>query len=128
MREARASAAPYNRPVIVARAFDFQAAHHLPRHPGKCRNLHGHSYRLVVRCAGDVDPKSGMVLDFADVKAVVEERILSVVDHTLLNDLMENPTAENVAAWIWDELELHLPLDEIRLYETPYCYVVHRGR
>jgi 6-pyruvoyltetrahydropterin/6-carboxytetrahydropterin synthase len=114
--------------VIVARRFEFQAAHHLPRHPGKCRNLHGHTYVLEVRCEGPVDAESGMVLDFADVKDVVTERVLDVVDHTNLNDLLENPTAEHIAAWIWERLEgTGLPLREIRLYETPSCYVVYRG-
>jgi 6-pyruvoyltetrahydropterin/6-carboxytetrahydropterin synthase len=116
------------RGVIVARSFEFQAAHHLPRHPGKCHNLHGHTYRLEVLCAGPVDPESGMVMDFADLKALVRERVIDVVDHTLLNDLLENPTAENIAAWIWEQLaDAPLPLEEIRLYETPSCYVVHRG-
>lgn len=115
-------------PVIVARRFEFQAAHHLPNHPGKCHNLHGHTYHLEVICEGPVDETSGMVVDFADVKAVVRERVLDLVDHTLLNDRIENPTAERIAAWIWDRLsDSALPLAEIRLYETPTCYVVHRG-
>ena len=114
--------------MIVARSFEFQAAHHLPRHPGKCHNMHGHTYRLEVRCEGPVDPESGMVVDFADLKAVVHELVLDRLDHRLLNDVLENPTAENVAAWIWDRLSAaDLPLEEIRLYETPTCYVVHRG-
>jgi 6-pyruvoyltetrahydropterin/6-carboxytetrahydropterin synthase len=114
--------------VIVARSFHFEAAHHLPRHPGKCRHLHGHTYRLEVHCHGPVDPESGMVVDFADLKAVVRERVLDRLDHVLLNDVLENPTAEHVATWIWDQLSgADLPLAEIRLYETPDCYVVHRG-
>lgn len=114
--------------MIVARRFEFQSAHHLPRHPGKCRNLHGHTYRLEVLCEGPVDPESGMVVDFADVKAAVKTRVLDVLDHTLLNDIIDYPTAEHIAAWIWDALEgSALPLAEIRLWETPTCYVVHRG-
>ena len=114
--------------MIVARSFEFQSAHHLPRHPGKCRNLHGHTYRLEVLCEGPVDPESGMVVDFADVKAAVKTRVLDVLDHTLLNDIIDYPTAENIAAWIWDHLaDSDLPLAEIRLWETPTCYVIHRG-
>ncbi|MDF1702833.1 MAG: 6-carboxytetrahydropterin synthase QueD [Planctomycetota bacterium] len=114
--------------MIVGRSFEFQSAHHLPRHPGKCRNLHGHTYRLEVLCEGPVDPESGMVIDFADVKAAVQGRILDPLDHTLLNDLIDYPTAENIAAWIWDHLaDSGLPLAEIRLWETPTCYVIHRG-
>jgi len=114
--------------VIVSRSFEFQAAHHLPNHPGKCHRLHGHTYRLEVRCEGPVDPTSGMVVDFADVRKLVEAKVLDVLDHQLLNDFLENPTAELVAVWIWDRLsQTALPLSEIRLHETSACYVVYRG-
>ena len=49
----------------VRRQFEFEAAHELPRHPGKCRNLHGHSYRLIVTVDRPVDPDSGMAIDFS---------------------------------------------------------------
>ena len=69
-----------------------------------------------------------MVVDFADVKAAVQGRVLDTLDHTLLNDIIDYPTAENIAAWIWDRLvDSDLPLAEIRLWETPTCYVIHRG-
>ncbi len=115
-------------PVIVARLFEFQAAHHLPRHPGKCRNLHGHTYRVEVLCEGPIDPESGMVVDFADVKAEVQSRVLDTLDHTLLNDIIDYPTAEHIAAWIWERLAASdLPLAEVKLWETPSCYVSYRG-
>ena len=114
--------------MIVARTFEFQAAHHLPNHPGKCHRLHGHTYRFDVLCEGPVDPHSGMVVDFADLRRVVEERVLDVLDHQLLNDLIENPTAEHIARWIWEHLQgAGLPLKEIRLRETTACYVVYDG-
>jgi len=115
--------------MIVAREFAFDAAHHLPRHPGRCRNLHGHTYRLQVWCEGDVDPESGMVVDFADIKAAVNERVLSVLDHTLLNETIENPTAEEIVRWCWERLQgAGLPIRELRLYETPTCFVVYAGQ
>ena len=114
--------------MIVGRTFEFQAAHHLPRHPGKCRDLHGHTYRFEVHCEGPVDPDTGMVLDFAELKACVGERVLDVLDHTLLNDRIDEPTAENVAAWIWRQLAgSALPVVEIRLWETTSCFVIYRG-
>ncbi len=119
---------PTIRPVIVARRFEFQAAHHLPRHPGKCKDLHGHTYRFDVLCEGPIDADSGMVVDFADVKAAVHERVLNRLDHKLLNDIIEYPTAEHIAAWIWQALaDTELPIVEIRLWETTSCYVVYRG-
>ena len=51
--------------MIVRRSFDFEAAHQLPHHPGKCRELHGHSYRLVVSVNRPVDGHSGMAIDFS---------------------------------------------------------------
>ena len=114
--------------MIVAREFSFDAAHHLPRHPGKCRNLHGHTYRLQVWCEGEVDPHSGMVVDFSDIEAAVEDRVLSVLDHKNLNDTMENPTAEEIVRWCWERLQGQgLPIRELRLYETPSCFVVYAG-
>jgi 6-pyruvoyltetrahydropterin/6-carboxytetrahydropterin synthase len=109
-------------------AFHFCAAHRLPLHPGPCRNLHGHNYRLLVSVEGGVDPATGMVQDFYQVKSAVQEEVLARVDHTDLNDLLENPTAEHIAVWIWRRLRPVLPrLAEIVLYETDDCSVRYRG-
>ena len=77
---------------------------------------------------GEVDPRSGMIADFGDVKGAVREHVLARVDHRDLNDVLENPTAENIARWIWEALEPRLPgLAEVRLYEIPDCCVTYRG-
>ncbi len=108
--------------------FHFAAAHRLPRYDGPCFRLHGHNYRFFVGVEGDVDPRSGMVADFGEVKQVVQEHVLARVDHRDLNDLLENPTAENIARWIWETLEAKLPgLREVRLYEIPDSCVTYRG-
>lgn len=112
----------------VRRQFDFEAAHRLPQHPGKCRELHGHSYRLVVSVERDVDPDSGMAIDFSDLKDVVRREVVEVLDHRDVNDLIDNPTAEVMAIWIWNRLARSLPgLDEVELWETRNCSVVYRG-
>lgn len=112
----------------VRRRFRFEAAHELPRHPGKCRNLHGHSYELFVVVEGEVEPESGMVVDFSDLKRTVRREVVDRLDHTHLNDVIDNPTAEQVAIWIWKRLEPALPgLVEIELRETEDCSVVYRG-
>jgi 6-pyruvoyltetrahydropterin/6-carboxytetrahydropterin synthase len=114
--------------VRIRRSFEFEAAHHLPLHPGKCRSLHGHSYRLVVSVERSVDPVTGMALDFAELKAAVRDHVVDVLDHRLLNDIMDNPTAEVIARWIWGRLEASLPgLAEVELFETSACSVVYRG-
>jgi 6-pyruvoyltetrahydropterin/6-carboxytetrahydropterin synthase len=115
--------------VQVRRRFRFEAAHELPRHPGKCRNLHGHSYELFVIVDGPVDPESGMVVDFSDLKKMVRREVVDPLDHKYLNDLIENPTAELVAVWIWNRLAPELAgLVEIELRETEDCGVVYRGK
>jgi len=114
--------------MIVRRRFRFEAAHRLPRHPGKCRELHGHSYELVVGVAGPLEPDSGMVVDFGDLKRVVREQVVAPLDHKLVNDLIENPTAEEMARWMWARLAPCLAgLVEIELHETRDCSVVYRG-
>jgi 6-pyruvoyltetrahydropterin/6-carboxytetrahydropterin synthase len=114
--------------VIVKRTFEFEAAHRLPHHPGKCRELHGHSYRLVVSVQRPVDPGTGLAVDFADVKAAVRREAVDPLDHRLVNELIDNPTAENMAVWIWERVAASLPgLVEIELYETRECSVVYRG-
>ena len=91
--------------MIIRRRFEFEAAHKLPNHPGKCRELHGHSYKLSVKVERAVDESSGMVIDFSDLKAIVKESIVSRLDHVYVNDLIDNPTAERMAQWIWKELK-----------------------
>ena len=108
--------------------FYFAAAHRLPRYEGPCFRLHGHNYKFFVGLEGEVDPKTGMIADFGVVKQVVHEHILSRVDHRNLNDILDNPTAENIARWIWEVLDGHLSgLVEVRLYEIPDSCVTYRG-
>lgn len=115
--------------MIVRRRFRFEAAHRLPNHPGKCRRLHGHSYELVVHVDRPVEAHSGMAIDFGDLKRVVAERVVDRLDHVDVNTLIDNPTAEVMAVWIWERLEDALPgLVEVELHETASCSVVYRGR
>ena len=108
--------------------FHFAAAHRLPRYDGPCVRNHGHNYRMFVILEGEVDPQSGMVADFGRVKDLVQEHVLSRVDHRDLNDLLANPTAENIARWVFEALAQRLPgLAEVRLFEIPGCCVVYRG-
>ena len=110
-------------PTSVIRTFHFEAAHQLPWHEGRCRNLHGHSYRLEVTVDGPLD-EHGVVIDFADLKQVVQREVLDRYDHKYLNDLMDNPTAELVAQEIWKSLEASgLDVTRIRLWETADCAV-----
>lgn len=102
----------------VSRNFSFEAAHQLEWHSGACKNLHGHSYRLEVTVAGQLDD-NGIVIDFSDLSAVVNREVIDVYDHTYLNDFLPNPTAELIAADIWQRLDAAgLGVDTIVLWET----------
>ena len=111
----------------VTRAFAFEAAHQLPWHEGKCRNLHGHSYRLEVTVEGPVT-EQGVVVDFSDLKAVVTREVIDRFDHRYLNDIIDNPTAELLAHDIWKTLEAAgLAITRLRLWETADCSVEISG-
>lgn len=119
--------------IQVRHRFAFEAAHVLPHHLGKCSRLHGHSYRLEVALEGPLrtqGPEQGMVEDFDFLGKIVHEAVIERLDHTYLNDLFPNPTAELIAAWIWERLENKLSgLSEIALWETEYaCAVIHAER
>ncbi len=109
--------------------FEFCAAHRLPYYDGPCFRMHGHNYKLRVTIEGKVDPKNGMIIDFEDLKKVVNEHVLNVVDHQVLNDFMDNPTAENIIVWFWEKLDGKLAgLKELRLWETQQYSVAYRGQ
>lgn len=112
--------------MIVGKEFTFNAAHFLKNYHGKCENLHGHTYRLQVLVEGPRG-QDGMVIDFVNVKEVVQRKIINTLDHTNVNDTIEQSTAENLCVWIWNELKEELPLYEIRLWETPTSFAIYNG-
>ena len=108
--------------VRLARDFTFEAAHLLPKAPTghKCRRLHGHSFRVEVHVEGEVDPETGWLLDFGDIKEAIDPLRLQL-DHYYLNEVrgLENPTSENLCAWIWERLKPKLPpLARVTVHET----------
>ena len=107
----------------VTCTFTFEAAHRLAWHPGRCRNLHGHSYRLDVSVEGPLDT-NGVVLDFDTLQAVVRAQVIDVWDHRDLNEVLENPTAELLAQRAWQLLtDAGLDLAALRLWETGDSWV-----
>lgn len=110
----------------VYKEFNFSAAHKLVDYKGECANLHGHTYKLGVEVSGPVGENS-MVIDFKILKNIVEERIISKLDHKYLNDIIYNPTAEKVCEWILNELKDSMPesvnLEFLRLWESESSYV-----
>lgn len=90
--------------MLVTREFTFDSAHFLTNYYGKCERMHGHTYRLQVTLEGAVQ-ENGLVIDFVVLKRVVKKHVLNKLDHCLLNDLIENPSAERVAIWIFNQLK-----------------------
>lgn len=114
--------------ISITKKFNFEAAHSLPNHDGKCRNLHGHSYVFEVTVGGSVvnnGPKEGMVMDFADLKKVVNEEILLSWDHSYLNDIVPFvTTAENLALEIYNRLKnKNISVIKVKLWETSSAFV-----
>jgi 6-pyruvoyltetrahydropterin/6-carboxytetrahydropterin synthase len=112
--------------MLIAKEFTFDAAHRLLNYDGPCANLHGHTYKLQIVLSGPVQ-KNGMVIDFVDLKKIVTEKVISKLDHKFINKIIKQSTAENIAVWIWKQLEKNLPLYEIGLWETPTSFVIYRG-
>jgi 6-pyruvoyltetrahydropterin/6-carboxytetrahydropterin synthase len=93
----------------------FDAAHYLPNHE-KCGKVHGHTYRVEVEVEGEL--KNGMIMDFYELKNVLKET-LKKYDHNLINELIENPTCENLCIEIFRELSKKLKVVRVRVWENP---------
>ena len=133
--------------IYLTRKAEFSASHyyHNPemsaeenrRVFGKCNNPHGHGHNYVVEVtvAGEVDERTGMVLDLKDLKEVLKEQVLEPFDHKFLNKEIpvfeqKIPTTENVAVEIWSRLTGKIPagrLHRVRVYESPDLFVDYCG-
>jgi 6-pyruvoyltetrahydropterin/6-carboxytetrahydropterin synthase len=137
--------------IKITKQFSFEMAHALRNYDGLCRNIHGHSYKMDITLAGqplhdESSPKNGMVMDFGDLKRLVNEEIISLLDHALvlnaktdaqLVDVLKQnyekivivdfqPTTENLLNFIAGKIQTRLPDDVkltcVRLRETDTSY------
>ena len=110
--------------ISVTKTFSFEMAHQLDNcYSDECKNIHGHSYRLAVTFEGDLN-KDGMVMDFKRIKEYVQPMV-DFFDHNFLTSetLRFNPTAENMAIYIFQELKKQTRLiKKVKLWETASCY------
>jgi 6-pyruvoyltetrahydropterin/6-carboxytetrahydropterin synthase len=124
----------HNKRVAITKEITFDAAHHLDEYEGKCKNIHGHTYKLSITISGFVN-EIGIVIDFYDVKQMFEELIMNKLDHKYLNDVLPNmnPTVDNIVVWVWEQFDKSLQennlnkkqgyrVEEINLFETPTSY------
>lgn len=141
--------------MLITRRLEFDAGHRISTHTSQCRHLHGHRYVIEVTLSGNIIsdegvPEQGMVMDFSEVKRIVQAHIVDQWDHSFLvyrNDsvvlnflqslpdhktivLESQPTAENLATIAFQILDQafqdiygnQLKLERVRLYETPNCW------
>lgn len=141
--------------MLITRRLEFDAGHRIPDHRSQCRHLHGHRYAIEVTLSGDIvkqagSPMDGMVMDFADVKALAMRHVVDAWDHAFLAYERDEsllaflvsipghktvvldavPTAENLALIAFKRLDAvyrdsfgnHLRLERVRIYETPNCW------
>jgi 6-pyruvoyltetrahydropterin/6-carboxytetrahydropterin synthase len=117
--------------VQIYKEFRFEAAHRLPNVPPghKCARLHGHSWVAVIHVEGEIDPVSGWIMDFGDIKRIFQP-LYAQLDHNYLNEIdgLDNPTSEVIARWIWRRLKPELPmLSKVVIEETCTSGCVYRG-
>jgi 6-pyruvoyltetrahydropterin/6-carboxytetrahydropterin synthase len=93
---------------------EFDAAHSLPGYQGKCAQLHGHTYQVEIVVEGEVG-ENGFVMDFYQIKRIIAAA-LQDLDHSCLNHILPNPTAEIIAQWIADRLAQDLQGTAVRLF------------
>ena len=115
----------------VFKTFTIEAARSLPNLPDghPCKNIHGHSFKITITVTGNVDNKTGFVMDFGDIDETFNP-LLSKLDHSYLNDIegLENPSSENVCQWIWERLAPSLPgLSQIDIKETGSTGCIYKG-
>ena len=95
----------------VRKQYKFEAAHFLPRHEGKCKNLHGHSWKVDVEILGRLNKQTGFVFDFDQLDEWVEP-LIDRFDHKLLNCFLRYPSSENLAIHFAHELRANIPFED----------------
>ena len=116
--------------ATVTKTFSFEAAHFLPDYPGKCANMHGHHFEVAVTVRGAIDPDTGFVVDFSDIKKRVVAPVQNLYDHKVFNECSPfdkglRPTAENLGKEIFllaiKTLEHagSVRIQKVRVWETP---------
>ena len=117
---------PMDRPVVeLVKTFSFEAAHYLPNLPAghKCIRMHGHSFHGEIAVRGAVDPTTGWLIDFGELKTI-RGPLVARLDHYLLNEIpgLENPTSETVAKpTLVSGVFLTLPRPRLSTVSSPYC-------
>lgn len=127
----------------IGKTYEFEAAHRLDNHFGKCSNLHGHNYTATIELYGptcEVEGQSdeGMVLDYFVLDQIWREHLEGFLDHKFLNESLPSlrgpTTAENIAGWIFENIAYHLTaysptamVSAVTVCETPKTFATVEG-
>ena len=114
--------------MLIKLIRSFSSAHRLPHYDGPCHDLHGHTWKAVFIIEGPVK-EDGMVCDFKVVKKLLDENL---PDHQLLNDWVENPTAENLAQFLFQKIgteltKMNLTLKTLEIWESENAAAIVEG-
>lgn len=126
--------------ISITKKIEFEAAHRISNYPGSCSEIHGHTYKLEVTVSGEINRETDMVMDFKNLKEILQKTVIAHFDHALiLKKNMENqtifssylgkitwmesePTAEQMLLWMVSSITPHLPsgvsLQKLKLHET----------
>ena len=118
--------------MVVYKEYYINSARFLPNvEEGHiCGSLHGHTYNIKVYVEGEVDKKTGFVIDAFDIDKCFK-KVHQEIDHKLLNEIkgLENPTSENICIWIWNKLIKNLPdLSKIEIMENSVTGFIYKGK
>ena len=116
---------------IISKKVSFDSAHFLTGHPGKCKRLHGGRYDLWVRVKGEINRETGMLMDYTELKKILQEEVVEKFDHHCINyqapELAWRSTTEIICMYIWSILIKKIRnLYELELFETPDSSTVYR--
>lgn len=115
--------------LFICKTVKFDAAHRLTNYEGKCRKLHGHTYKVAISISG-IPNSNGLVIDFNYLDKFLEKEVLDKVDHAYLNEVLgeNNPTVECIVEWVWKtiykavqclkDMNGSIQLEKVRVYET----------
>lgn len=120
--------------IRIGRIYWFSSAHFIPSHEGACRHPHGHNYKVEIVVEGEPCklkelPNWGMIMDFKELDKIIDP-IIKKFDHSMLNDFMENPTAENISKEIAHAIMMSFikvkinitSLSKVRIWENHKSY------
>ncbi len=110
----------------------FDAAHALRSYKGKCERLHGHRFQVAICVSAELD-EVGLAYDFTELKRILEERVISLLDHTNLNETPPfdriNPSSENIARFVYERMKEAFKGAElrwVRVWESPNAWVTYK--